>query len=336
MILSISKKILHKNGTKMNSFTNIQQLNSNIVNKIGTAERKQDFDEVAKLKRELYNNKLKMLDLLEFEEKKYSISAKDLIYKVEHMPIAIRYETGLHYLDSNLKQNEHEIGGIEVGNLILLGGSPGAGKTHILLELLANVSKYAKCVFFNFEMGDRRIVKRLNRLLTEPQQFENFTINSESRELSDLLMEITLLSKEGIKFFAIDSRMKINVKGNEQEYQKNSSITKSLSEVAIKNDIIIVLINQISEDNLKTNTLAFKGSGDQLYDADIALFLVVEKDETRTLICKKNRQDEHLFVEHLPPVETNTFYQNNIGKYVANPKVIETEYIVPKTEMSIL
>lgn len=292
----------------MKTFEEYSDRNKVISQLIASAELNNDHDKQIELKRELYQNKLLMIDLLEYQNKKNSISAKGLIYKVDNMPKVTRYATGLNYLDNNLKMNiadYSEQGGIEVGSLVILGGQSGAGKSHILLEMLSHVSTYSKCVFFNFEMGDRRLVTRLKRILKSKEQLENFTINSESRDLDELIMEINILSQEGVKFFAVDSKMKITVKGNEAEYQKISKITKSLSEVAVKNDIIVLLINQISEDNLKSKTLAFKGSGDQLYDADIALFLIIEEDGKRNLICKKNRQDERLFSEILPELNTN-------------------------------
>jgi len=295
----------------MKKFSELKTRNKQLSNEITNAENLRNEDEAIELKKELYKNKIEMLDLISYKNKKTSISARELMDKVKSMPFATRYATGLHYLDNNLKLNQSDIGGFEVGSLIIIGGQSGAGKSHILLEMLSNISKYSKCVFFNFEMGDRRLDVRLKRLLKTDDQLNNFTINSESRDLDDLLMEINLLADDGVKFFAIDSRMKIIVKGNEAEYQKIASITKRLSEVAIKNDIIIILINQISEDNLKTKTLAFKGSGDQLYDADMAFFLTIEDDDSRLLICKKNRQDEFLFTVEVPkPTEMKvTEYQ---------------------------
>jgi hypothetical protein len=315
----------------MKTFDDYSGRNKVISQEIAKAEIQNDHDKQIELKRELYKNKLLMIDILEYQNKKNSISAKGLIYKVDNMPKVIRYATGLSYLDKNLKINQQdysEQGGIEVGSLVILGGQSGAGKSHIMLEMLSNVSRYAKCVFFNFEMGDRRLATRLRRLLTTDEQLNNFTINSESRDLDELLMEINIMAQEGVKFFAIDSKMKITVKGSEAEYQKISKITKLLSETAVKNDIIVLLINQISEDNLKTKTLAFKGSGDQLYDADIALFLTIEDDDKRKLICKKNRQDERLFNEILPelikePI-TVEYHHEDIKE--------ETEHI----EMSVL
>lgn len=266
-------------------------------------------DEKNKLKRKLYNNKIKMLDLLEIKKQSENKTARQLRDDVDNRKAAIRYETGLHYLDPHLK------GGFEVGSLIILGGQSGAGKSHILLDMLSNVSRYSKCLFFNFEMGDRRITKRLKRLLHTDEQWDNLHINSTSRDLDDLVMEIKLAAEDGFVFFSVDSKMKINVKGAEAEHQKISKISRVLSEVAIEYDIIIFLINQISEENLKTGRLAFKGSGDQLYDADMALFLTIGEEDRRTLTCAKNRQDEFLFSEDLPMITDPKITHENIRDY---------------------
>jgi len=89
--------------------------------------------------------------------------------------------------------------------------------------------------------------------------------------------------------------MKINVDSNEQDYQKFSKISKRLAELSQRLDIIIFLINQMNEDDIKNKRLAFKGSGDQKYDADIALFYVRDDEGNRKMICNKNRQDEYEF-----------------------------------------
>jgi len=278
----------------LKKFNDLKARNIQISKDINTAESVRDDNACINLKRELYTNKLEMLDLITLKNKKNNIEAGTLRDKLALMKKAIRYETGLSYLDDHLK------GGFEVGSFIILGGQSGAGKSHILLDMLSNIARYNKCVFFNFEMGDRRIIQRLKRTLSSDKQWKNLLINSESRDLNDLLMDISLLAEEGVKFFAIDSKMKITVQGSEAEHQKISMISKKLSEIAIKNDIIVFLVNQISEENLKTGRLSFKGSGDQIYDADMALFLTIGDDDIRTLTCVKNRQDEFLFTQELP------------------------------------
>ena len=114
-------------------------------------------------------------------------------------------------------------------------------------------------------------------------------------DLDDLVREIELYAYEGIKFFGIDSKMKISVKGNDPEHLKISKISSTLSKLCAKKDIIIFLINQISEDDMKSKRLSLKGSGDQKYDADLLFFLTIDKDEKRWLHCTKNRMSDILF-----------------------------------------
>jgi len=295
----------------------LKQENERLLNQLNMAERNNDFDTIYKLKKQYYSNKLSMLELLTVKNETFTISARELKRKTDAKPHAIRYETGISVLDEKLK------GGFEVGSLIQLAGQSFAGKTTLFLSIVANIAKYSKAMFASFEMGDRRIVKRLQELLTEEKQWDNLLINSETRDINDLVMEITLLANEGIKFFAIDSRMKLKMSGSDAEYQKISLMSSRLSECAIKNDIIILLVNQISEEDLKNRRLSLKGSGDQLYDSDMALFILIKDDESRELICTKNRQDEFTFKVDLPK-------NYNQKRYVV------TEYVEEKIEMSVL
>lgn len=301
-----------------NKLEELKQENKTLALQIDKADLEGDFDLGVELKRKFYSNKLLMIDLISKKNEKLTLTARDLRAKVRSMKKAIRYETGVRALD------EHLNGGFEVGSLIQLAGQSFAGKTTLFLQIISNVAKYTKSAFFNFEMGDRRIIKRLDGLLTKDAQWDNLLINSETRSIDDLIMEITLMANDGIKFFAVDSRMKLKMSSGDAEYQKIALMSSMLSECAIKNDIIILVINQISEEDLKSGRLSFKGSGDQLYHTDMALFIVVEENGDRKLICTKSRQDEHLFSFILP---------NPSKEY----KYVETVYEdIPKIETSVL
>ena len=147
-------------------------------------------------------------------------------------------------------------------------------------------------------MGDRRIAHRFEKSLTTEKAKRNMFIHNDNRELSHIVDEIKSAHKDGIKFFGIDSKMKIEVSSEKEDYKKFSKISATLSKLTQENEIIIFLINQISEDDDKTGRHSFKGSGDQLYDTDIALFYVIDKDnlDVRKLVCRKNRQDESNFM----------------------------------------
>ena len=273
----------------MENYNILKQKTLDITRQISNTN---DTNMLMSLKRELYETKLQMLDTIDAEKKRAGITARELMARVADKPTAVRYATGIAPLDEALK------GGIEVGTLIQLAGASFSGKTHLSLELLANISTHSKAVFFNFEMGDVRLVSRLKRLLHQEQQKDNLIIDDETRSLSGLVMEISLYAKEGIKFFVIDSKMKLDVHHEKEDHKKFAAITKEMSKLSQQKDIIILLINQMSEADQKNNHLAFKGSGDQMYDTDIALFMMPDKSDmknNRVLICSKNRQDEEEF-----------------------------------------
>lgn len=246
-------------------------------------------DEKIQLKRELYKKKLSLLDLIHEKDKaRAGLTARQLIEKVDNMPKVPKFETGISKIDA-------VIGGFETGLFINLAGESYSGKTTLLLHLLANLSSGRKTVFFNFEMGDRLFVKKLKELNLNSKQLDNLIIDSETNNLNDLIMEIEIYAEEGVKFFAIDSKMKIVTSGGDSEYQQISNMSKELARLSARKDITIVLINQMNEEDIKNKRLAFKGSGDQKYDSDIALFLVKGDNEQRSLICTKNRMNDKLF-----------------------------------------
>lgn len=276
----------------------LEKRNEQLINIINGLESKGEhaYDE----KQEFHENKLEMIRLIKTGDKRNCITAKELIQRVKNRPPAIRYATGINALDSELN------GGFAIGSLVILGGGSFVGKTHITLEILTNISKYNKAVFFNFEMGDTRIASRLVKMKLSDEQLQNLEIDEDSRNLKDLENEIILHAHKGIKFFVIDSKMKIDITDNISQHEKSSKVTHVLSRLSQKYEVIIFLINQISEDNQKSGYFSFKGSGDQLYDADYAMFYTKDENGIRHLNCIKNRIDEKEFAIELRLVNNRT------------------------------
>jgi predicted ATP-dependent serine protease len=266
-----------------------EQLQKEIQELKHSIHNEQDADIKIGLTRKLYKKKLELIDIIhQVEKSRAGLSARQLIAKVSAMKTPPKFSTGISKVDASLG------GGFETGLFINLAGESGAGKTTFLLNVLANMSQSKKVVFFNFEMGDRLFVKKLKDLKLNEAQLDNLTIDSENFKVDDLIMEIELYAEEGIKFFAIDSKMKLSGGAGKEQYQQISNISSQLAKLAARKDIVIFLINQISEEDIKNGRLSFKGSGDQKYDTDIALFLTIE-DNQRKLICTKNRMNDKTF-----------------------------------------
>jgi len=287
------------------------------------------------LKSELYANKLEMVQLLQ-EAKSGNIlqatTLEDEINSLKTMPIKPKYETGIKVIDERFN------GGLELSQLILIGGQKGAGKTAFALQYLVNVSQGHKSCFISFEMPKWKIAQRLSKHNPNVNQKRNFYLFDKGRDISEIEVNVKKLVKDGIKFFSIDSLMKITNKSvKSSKHEQISDITNRLSRLCVELDIIIVLIVQISKEDLKGGNMAVKGSGDADYDADIMFFLTKDKDDKtkRYFICDKNRQNGNEFKEEIYLNPKTVMLQDN------KPSVYEVCYTTsiddkPKIEMEVI
>ena len=284
----------------------IKDLKENILLYKQKIDNEEDVSEIIRLKRLILEDEHKILDAYENKNSLDSTSDfKTLRDEVNSRPSVNRYSTGIRPLDDHLD------GGIEVGSFVQLAGESFAGKTHLLLETLSNVAHNSPVMLFNFEMGERRITSRLEKSLLTEEAEKNFLINSKARELTLIITEIKNKAKDGVRFFGIDSKMKIEVKDEDTDLKAFRKISHELSKVAQQEELIIILINQMSDSDLKDKRGGLKGGNDQLYDADLVFFYWVDKKDkdpnnwVRTLQCTKNRQDEKLFSFETMLVDNN-------------------------------
>ena len=198
---------------------------------------------------------------------------------------ALRFiPTGLGWLDSYLAR-----GGFAEGSFINIAGASGAGKTFLILQILQKLGESEKVAFFSFEMHDKVLYRKLKY---SKQAFRaNTYFLDESVFLDQIEADVKMLAKDyGVKIFAIDSRMKIQIKGQKDEYLKNMEISAVLSRLCRELGAIILLINQRSNESLKTGQLGLKGGNEQVYDSDMIFYVEYDKETNeRWLICDKDR-----------------------------------------------
>jgi len=133
---------------------------------------------------------------------------KELKERVSKKPKIPKYETGVEWLDRRTR-------GIEAGTYINLAGQSFSGKTTLALKILTNISEYKKAALFSFEMYEDKLVKELPNLTIN--QEKNLLIIQKQYELYEMDGTIRSLSSQGIRFFVIDSRMKVKVSIEGQE-----------------------------------------------------------------------------------------------------------------------
>ncbi len=244
---------------------------------------------------------------------------RDVKERVANKKKPKRIETGIRLLDFELvdvaMKQRGVRGGFALGNFIQIAGSRGSGKSSIMLKILTGFSNYEKVCWVDFEMGENRVVEKLNDFTCND---DNLLYYASSRLLADVVGEIKLLNAIGVNHFVIDSTMKIIVP-NVDNYNRFSAISSELSSLTSSLGINIYMINQMSQDSEKTGVLAIKHGNDAEYDADFIFYIMkirardengklisddfempIFDEENRLIKCTKNRQDERLFSLVIP------------------------------------
>lgn len=247
-----------------------------------------------------------------------SVPIKVIKERVRLKPKVKRIETGIRELDYELVTEEMKTrgtkGGLSLGNFVQIAGSKGVGKSTFMLKMLTGFSNYEKVCWFDFEMGEDRVVQKLEEFTHSD---DNMLYYASSRALEDVIDEIKFLNATGVNHFVVDSAMKIRV-GNTDRYDKFSTISGELSALTSSLGINIYMINQMSQTAERDGYLSIKHGNDAEYDADFMLFILnlplIENDknvydelgmmkmdeDNRIVKCTKNRQDERLFTVIVP------------------------------------
>ncbi len=237
-----------------------------------------------------------------------------VIERVKNKKKPKRIETGIRALDFELVTEDMKSkgikGGLALGNFIQIAGAKGTGKSSLMLKILTGFSLYENVSWFDFEMGENRVVEKLQDFRHNEDKIFYYAA---SRNIDDVIDEIKFLNAVGVNHFVIDSAMKINVPGVDR-YEKFSTISSRLSELTSYFGINIYMINQMSQSAEREGHLSIKHGNDAEYDADFIFYLVnaIKKDDRgnpmkddtgqfikdqdcRILKCDKNRQDDRLF-----------------------------------------
>lgn len=105
-------------------------------------------------------NSGELLDL-EYLKKEMSVNVKTYLTLKQWIeyyaqkPKIPALKTGVDFLDTCFN------GGLEIGQLVLIGGDPEAGKTQLGLQIIEYIARTRKVAFFSFEFTIESYIKRL-------------------------------------------------------------------------------------------------------------------------------------------------------------------------------
>lgn len=216
-------------------------------------------------------------------------------------------------------------GGLKLGNMTFLGGSPGAGKTSFMLKLGMNAGgRGFKSVLIEGEMPEDEILARLAGQFTKrpvheiergdhmdavmefADQFQRIDYEVKStfeRSVDALLAKIRQACHEGAKLILVDYLQVFVEKGGRanDEFTKIKALSEGLRKMTLVNNVHILAassLNRLDHNTGKLTLNSFYGGSQLGHDCNTAFILHDEDDDTtlpdaknKTIVCNvvKNR-----------------------------------------------
>ena len=246
-----------------------------------------DVDEyIAKL------DEIRQAELAKLCTQREALEAMD----ARHANPAAVHKTGLPDLDAALG------GGLRAGQLIVVGGRPGTGKSVLMLQmLLASVSPAQAGVFVSLEMLAAEITERLSkRFSRQTLQGLNVHYLDSTSNLNAIaaLLKVTA-RRRNLCGIAVDYLQLLEVAAgrNDNREREIAKASRTLKRLALDLQVPIIVGSQLSRETEKRGqpTLAdLRESGAIEQDADVVILIHPAKNldegeaETK-LIVAKNR-----------------------------------------------
>ena len=214
--------------------------------------------------------------LKDYEGKDKVISSIEMLRLLEDTTQSIQIKSKIPSLDTTL-------GGFEGGEVTVISGKTGNGKTLLAQTLTINFEEQSiPCLWFSFEVMPRNFLKSFGHNLPAfylPMQLKvNSLLWLESRIYEAIL-------KYGIRVVFIDHlHFLIDIKGKHNISLEIGFVMRSLKRIAIKHNICIFLISHIAKINPDKEL--------DIEDCRDSSFVGQESDNVIMIWRKKNTETE--------------------------------------------
>jgi len=210
------------------------------------------------------------------------ISLRDAIAQMNANTSTIRYHTGIADFD---RIN----GGFAGGELIIIAGRPGMGKTTLAINIARTGLSVGKRVgFFSIEMSASQIAKRFLLLektfkSTDPENYLlDIKAGRTSLSIVSSYLEKAKAHGKNINLIVIDYLQIMDAPGHLRREEQISFLTRSLKQLAAEHNIPIIAISQLNrkcEERKSPRPVMsdLRDSGAIEQDADIILFVYREE-----------------------------------------------------------
>lgn len=216
-------------------------------------------------------------------------------------------------LNNTIKLSEHD--------LMVIGARTGVGKTGFALNLLEDISKQYKCLYFNMEMSEQQIWRRLTSICSGKVPIANLTNPVTDYQQSLIYETIENLAKRNLKIYTgvqtvnhikqeviretknehavvfIDYVGLIAGYNKDSQYERVTKIVKELRQISMNLNCTIICLAQINragDEEPKLKDLKDSGELEQSAVSVILLHNPEQNNPARTL--NQSTENLNLFV----------------------------------------
>ncbi|MBV1871294.1 MAG: DNA repair protein RadA [Gammaproteobacteria bacterium] len=171
-------------------------------------------------------------------------------------------------------------GGLCPGSVVLLAGTPGAGKSTLTLQTLCEVSHQVQSVYISAEESLNQIAMRAARL-NLPTEHLHIAVES------DVLAILAMIEKLQVKLVVIDSLQAMfhpDVQGASGGVSQLRECMQILTQYAKQNDVTLLVICHTTKDGSVAGPRVVEHIGDAML-----MIEVLEGSRFRELRAQKNR-----------------------------------------------
>lgn len=243
------------------SYYQEQLFSANIKNKILNTIH---LYEQKKIDTETLLEEIHKLESLSMNDKTKSLNPDEIYSLITESSKKINFRFKKLTLNANIQEHD----------LVVLAARPGVGKTAFALNLLEDISNEYNCVYFNLEMSEQQIYRRLmsihsnidlkyiekpagdfqkEKILEYCNKFSKKKIKviTGSQSLRSLKAKMIKESKKSHTMIFIDYVGLVAGKDGQSNYERVTEITKELRRISLDFNCTIFLISQINRSNEK-------------------------------------------------------------------------------------
>ena len=238
------------------------------------------------------------------------------------------YDVEGSFIKTHIDKFDYESNGMELGEMMVIGGAPGMGKTSVAVHIFRHtVMNDTPCAFFSLEMTERQMLQRIvcqqlripiarlrvNNLsdverarikdFLEIFKSKEFTIDCHSRTLMSITSRMRTLVERGYRMFVLDYLQLIRYSSGGNREQDVATISRELNEIAKTTNSAVIPLAQLSRAHMQRQNKRpmlsdLRESGAIEQDADIVMFPFrpnyfevdsLQTTETLELIVAKGR-----------------------------------------------